>query len=621
MKQESQADVLQYLDKFSGVFNDMMQEVVTRILHHADGAGTATEREQATPEPAFGIRVDPQQFMQQQTIFMQKQQLLWQSAARAMMGEPMDSVAQESADDQRFKDQDWSGNPLFNYVKQAYLLNAEYMNQLVDSFEFEDEKAAERLRFYTRQFVNSMAPSNYVLTNPEVCREILQTQGDCLARGIDNFMRDLKGSPADAFKVTQVPQDAFRLGEDLASTPGKVIYRNELIELIHYAPTTETVHANPLLIVPPFINKYYILDLNEKKSLVKWLVDQGHSVFMISWVNADERLRHIEFSDYVYKGVVAALNVVETCSRSRKINVAGYCVGGTLLAISQAYLLAKGDQRIQSLSFLTTLLDFAEPGEVGNFISEQTYPLLEKSVQSQGYIDGRVLALSFSLLRENNLFWSFFIDNYLKGKDPVPFDILYWNSDATNIPGPAYLFYLRNMYMENNLIQAGELVIDDVPIDLGTIHTPTYYLAAMADHIVLWGGAYKSATALGGDVRFVLTESGHVAGVVNPPSVDKYPHWVNASPQVNPRPETGSEWLAGATQQPGSWWRDWTQWLGSHAGRRRKAREPGCAAYPPLADAPGDYVKMRLETWINPVPSHAPDKARSKDGHETNTAT
>lgn len=595
MKHENQAEVLLYLDKFSGVFNSMMQEVMKRILNTSDEELGMPVRDDMAPKTQIGVKIDPQLFMRQQTEFMQKQQTLWQSAARAMLGEPMEKIAQEAPDDHRFKDKDWSGNPLFNYVKQAYLLNAEYMTELVDSFEFEDKRTAEKLRFFTRQFISSMAPGNYILTNPEVCREILESQGDNLARGIDNFMRDLESSPADAFKITQVALNAFSLGGDMATTQGKVVFRNELMELIQYQPATEIVYRTPLLIIPPFINKYYILDLNEKKSLVKWLVEQGHSVFIVSWVNPDASLGTIEFEDYVHKGVIDALDVVEACAHTHKINVAGYCVGGTLLAASQAYLLAKKDTRIQSLSFLATLLDFSEPGEVGSYISNNSYSLLEKSIKTHGYLDGRILALGFSLLRENNLFWSFFIDNYLKGRDPVPFDILYWNGDSTNIPGPAYLYYLRNMYIENKLIGAGELEISGVPVDLHSVNTPAYYLAAMTDHIVLWTGAYKSARALGGnlsgDLRFVLTESGHVAGVVNPPASGKYPYWVNDS-----LPEGAQEWLADAQQKSGSWWIDWNEWLTAHAGAKRKARQPGCKAYPPIGDAPGTYVKVRLET-------------------------
>jgi polyhydroxyalkanoate synthase len=441
-----------------------------------------------------------------------------------------------------------------------------------------------------------MAPTNYVLTNPEVCREILTTEGECLARGIDRFIRDLENSPAEAFKITQVDMNAFRLGKDLACTPGKVVFRNHLIELLHYTSQTKEVYGVPLLIAPPFINKYYILDLDAKKSLVRWLVEQGFDVFMISWVNPDENYCETDFQDYMFDGVIAALNVVEEVAASSKINVAGYCVGGTLLGMTQAYLKARGDERINSLTLLTTLFDFSEPGEVGNYMNAQMLPMIEQSVKTKGYLDGRILALSFSLLRENNLFWSFFVENYLKGKDPVPFDILYWNSDSTNLPAAAYLFYLNQMYIGNRLREAGGIAIGDVALDLTSIDIPTYCLAAQADHIVLWQAAYRSAALLKGDVKFVLTESGHVAGVVNPADRGKYGHWVSETWTASP-----DDWLSQAKLVNASWWLDWRQWLASRSGDMRSARAPGSSAHPPLADAPGRYVQARLERGVAEV--------------------
>lgn len=595
MLDQERTEVLHYLDKFSGVFNDMMHEVVERIMRsQVDGDFRALARAAESAENIAipSVKVNAEKFIRQQMIFLEKQQELWQNATRAMMmGEEVSPVIEEEKDDKRFADGDWNGNPVFSYIKQAYLLNAEYMHELVESLEFDDKKLQDQVRFYTRQFINSMAPSNYVLTNPEVCREILATEGENLAKGIDNFMRDLENSPNEAFKITQVALDAFRLGENLAYTPGDVIFQNRLIQLIQYRPQTETVFTKPLLIVPPFINKFYILDLDAKKSLVRWLVSQGYTVFMISWVNPDEDLDALTFDAYVHEGVLAAMDVVEEVTGQEKFNVTGYCVGGTLLGITQAYLLAKNDKRIQSLTFLTTLFDFSEPGEVGNYMSEQMYPLIEQMVNNKGYFDGRVLGLSFSLLRENNLFWSFFIENYLKGKDPTPFDILYWNSDSTNIPGPAYLYYLKQMYLRNRLIEPGGISIDGVGIDLAKIKTPSYCLAAMADHIVLWPAAYRSAKCLGGKRRFVLTESGHVAGVVNPAEQGKYPHWVN-----DKMPKDHQQWLQGARQQSGSWWSDWHQWLMPQSGEKIAApTAPGSTLYPPLEPAPGAYVKVRLE--------------------------
>lgn len=593
MNQEEKHQILDHIDKFSGVFNDMMQEVTKRIMNNQLNTELTpgSYAELSPPDMSALVKVDPQKLIDQQISFLKKQQQLWQNASKAFMGEGFDPVIQQAKGDKRFDDGDWQGNPAFNYIKQAYLLNAEYMSQILDVMEFDDKSVEEQVRFCTRQFINSVAPSNYVLTNPEVCREILSTQGDNLARGIDNFMRDLERSPNEAFKITQVSDKAFELGKDLANTPGKIIFENELIQLIHYIPTTKTAFEVPLLIVPPFINKYYILDLNEKKSMVRWLLTQGFSVFMISWVNPDESFRKFPFDDYINLGVVAALDVVEKISGSGKINTVGYCVGGTIVGITQAYLAAKGDERIQSLSLFTTLFDFSEPGEVGAYFSKQLIPLVEQSVQTKGYLDGRILGLSFSLLRENNLFWSFFIEHYLKGKDPMPFDILYWNSDSTNVPAQAFLFYLKQMYLENRLIEANQIHINGSPIDLSGVTVPSYCLAAQTDHIVLWQAAFKSAKALGGKVRFVLTESGHVAGVVNPADKGKYAHWVN-----DELPPTASEWLAAAQQVPGSWWKDWLAWLSQRSGAQNDALNVGAhKAFPVLEDAPGSYVKRRLD--------------------------
>ncbi len=595
MTPEDKTEVLQYLEKFNDVFHEMTKDVIQRILQNQIIPSAVPVSDASVQPPKMpSIRINPERFIKQQFQFLEKQQELWQNVSRTMMGQEVEPVIVEPKGDQRFKDRDWNDNPMFSYIKQAYLLNAEYLQQLVDSFEYDDRKTEEQVRFYTRQFVNSLAPSNYILTNPEVCREILATEGKNLARGMDNFMRDLENSPAEAFKVTQVKPDAFTLGKDLANTPGEVIFRNRLVELIQYAPTTESVYQIPLLIIPPFINKYYILDLGEEKSLVRWLVARGYTVFLVSWVNPDETCAGVTFEDYVREGVLAPLDVVENVSRGKEINMVGYCVGGTLLGIAQAYLVEKGDTRINSLSFLTTLFDFSLPGEVGNYISEQMYPVIEQAVIGKGYMDGRVLALSFSLLRENNLFWSYFIENYLKGKDPMPFDILYWNSDSTNVPAETYLYYLRNMYLENRVVEPGGITIGDVPIDLAKITVPSYSLAAMGDHIVLWQAAFKSASCLGGERRFVLAESGHVAGVVNPggdtEGGGKYPHWLN--PVCGEDPD---EWLKGARQIKGSWWHDWDRWLSERSGKRRQPRKPGNSNYKPIEKAPGGYVKVRLE--------------------------
>ncbi len=592
MDQADKRKVLEYLNQSSAAFNDMAQEVMQRVLSSQlpPELDPFKEAQPSIQALTSGVKLDVKKFLRHQFELLEQQQKLWQSTARELMGETAEPVVSEAQDDTRFRDADWVGNPALNYVKQAYLLNAEFMSQMVEAFEFEDSKVMDQVRFYTRQLVNSMSPTNYIFTNPEACKEILASEGESIARGMDNFIRDLKYSPTEAFKVNQVGIDAFTIGSDIAATPGKVIYRNPLMELIQYEATTQEQIKTPLLIVPPFINKYYILDINNQKSLVKWLVEQGYCVFIISWVNPDVEHQEVDFEDYIFDAVLQALDVVKDITGEDQCHAVGYCVGGTLLGVAEAYLQAQKIKRLKSLTLLTTLFDFSEPGEVGNFLGAQMLPLIEHNVQTKGYLDGRILALGFSLLRENNLFWSFFIENYLKGKDPMPFDILYWNSDSTNIPAKAYLYYLHNLYVQNRLSMGTPLSIKGVPIQLRAITTPSFVLAAMADHIVLWQAAYRSAKLLGGDVTFALTESGHVAGVVNPPDKNKYGHWLNVD--FGKKPEA---WLAGAKMTNGSWWLTWRDWLQTQGEAKRKPYAMGSKAYPAIADAPGTYVKRRLE--------------------------
>lgn len=481
-------------------------------------------------------------------------------------------------------------NPVFNYLKQAYLLNSKMLESMVDAMEFKDEKTADQIKFYTRQYINSVSPTNYVLTNPEVCEDILKSNGESILKGMQNFMEDLEKSPLEAFKMTQTDPDAFTVGKNLAMTSGEVVYKNQLIELIHYHPTVKQTNELPFLFVPPFINKYYVLDLDEQKSAVKALLDAGNDVFMISWVNPDADLAETDFTDYMQQGPIAALDVVCTIAKAKQVNLTGFCIGGTLSSVTTAYLRAIGDNRIASLTLLTTLLDFSEPGEIGNYLSEEMLPIIENNADIKGIFDGRILGLSFSLLRENSLFWSFFIKNYLQGKDPAPFDILYWNSDSTNIPAACYKQYLRNTYWENKLIDPNSWSIDGVGIDLSNIDIPVYFLATMADHIVLWKSAYQGLQYVSGAKRFVLAGSGHLAGVINPINGGKYPHWLN-----NNLPNDAEEWFSGATEHPGSWLSDWHAWLNQKSSKQTKALVPGAHKdYPALYPAPGKYVLKRL---------------------------
>ncbi|WP_317931525.1 class I poly(R)-hydroxyalkanoic acid synthase [Halioxenophilus sp. WMMB6] len=594
MEQGDQKEILRYIDKYRGMFNELSHEIMMRFLAGGKAdINPLTNADKVMGVLSRGVKVDPSKLMQEQMRFLESQMSLWQSTAKALMeSNKPETVVEAERSDKRFKDEQWDTNPMFNYFKQAYLLNSRMMQNFVDSLEFEDQKTAEQVKFFARQYINSLSPSNYVFTNPEVCRDILDTEGECLARGMDNFLRDLENSPLEAFKIGQVNVDAFEVGKDLAITPGKVVYQNRMFQLIQYQPTTEQVYKKPLLIVAPFINKFYILDLDQQKSMIRWLTSQGYSVFLMSWVNPDESYRDVTFDAYVVDGVLKALDVTSEISQSKSVNALGYCIGGTVLGIAAAVLKKQGSRRLHSMTLLTTLFEFSEAGEAGNYISDQTYPLVEQSAQTKGYFDGRILAYCFSMLRENSLFWSYFVDNYLKGKDPMPFDILYWNSDSTNIPAKAFLYYLRKTYMDNQLKEPGGVVIDGVEVDLSLIDIPSYSLATSNDHIVIWQAAYESVQLLkNSNARFVLAGSGHVAGVVNPPETGKYPHWVNK--KLDDSPE---QWLANATQVDGSWWTDWNAWLAPLSGAKKAApSELGNSDYPPIEDAPGSYVKVRLE--------------------------
>ena len=594
MNTEELEKVQKYLEIYADAFNGMVRNA---LLARGDGnephAGGPIAYD---PDKLLSLvgghnKVDMDKLMGKQLNLMQQHMDLWQHANRAMLGleDKTPDLVEEDKGDRRFSDPEWQSNPVYSYIKQAYLLNSRMLSNIVDSIEFDDEKEARRARFYARQYINSTSPTNMVLTNPEVCREILATRGENLVHGINNFVKDLQQSPVEALKITQSDPDAFELGGNLAVTPGKVVFQNELLQLIQYTPATDKVYERPILFFPPFINKYYILDLDQKKSMTRWLVEQGFTVFMVSWVNPDAALAETTFDDYVVKGAVEAVKAALAISGAEDLHAVGYCVGGTLLAIAQAYLQAKDENSIKSCTFFTTLTEFSEPGELGAYVSEDMLPILEQNSRIKGIFDGRILALSFNLLRENNLFWSYFINNYLKGKDPVAFDILYWNSDSTNIPAETFSWYLRNLYQANKLQEPGAIEIDDTAIDLSRITTPSYVLATQADHIVPWQAAYASSRLYGGDVRFVLGASGHVAGVVNPPDPGKYPHFVSEY-----QGEDAEAWKAEAQEVAGSWWTDWQGWLLQQGDKQVKARQPGNKNFPPLEDAPGSYVKVRI---------------------------
>jgi polyhydroxyalkanoate synthase len=514
---------------------------------------------------------------------------LWQSATRRMLGEDTAPAATPAADDRRFKDAAWQENQLFDFIKQSYLLTARWMQQTVRNVDGLDDKTSKKVDFYTRQFVDAMAPSNFVLTNPEVLRTTVESGGENLLKGLEHLLEDLeRGKGKLSIKMTDL--EAFRIGENIALTPGKVIYQNDLMQLLQYEPTTPKVYRRPLLIMPPWINKYYILDLREKNSFIRWAVAQGFTVFVISWVNPDEKLAAKTFEDYMFEGPLAALDAIEQATGEPDANVIGYCLGGTLLAATLAYMAAKNDKRVASATFFTTLVDFKEPGELGVFIDEEQLASLESRMSEKGYLEGSAMASTFNMLRANDLIWSFVVNNYLLGKDPFPFDLLYWNSDSTRMPAAMHSFYLRRMYQENKLVEAGGITLKGVPLDLRRIKTPTYILSTREDHIAPWIATYSATQLYRGQVHFVLAASGHVAGVVNPPDANKYGYWTN-----DELPADAQAWLAGAKQSPGSWWVDWAAWAAKHSGPKVPARKPGDGKLKPIEDAPGSYVKERLQ--------------------------
>ena len=591
MQEHDQEQFAAMLEHYAKTFNELLAKALTtKDTESLDMSDFLFNPENYEKLLSSGVEVDAGKLMKQQMDFMEKQTALWQEASKAMLGEKASTVVEESRSDRRFSHQDWTANPVFNYLKQSYLLNSELIENTLDALKFNDKRTEEQARFFTRQYINSASPTNSALTNPEVCEAMMRSNGENLLKGMQNFISDLEKSPVEAFKMTQTQTSAFEIGKDLAATPGKVVFRNEVMELIHYTPQTEKQFATPVLITPPFINKFYILDMDKKKSLVRWLLSKGYAVFVISWINPDASLRDKDFIDYMKLGPITALDTVCEITDAKKVNMVGWCVGGTLLSLASAYLRKRGDERINTLTLLTTLLDFSKPGELGNYMSPQSLDMIKQNAAVKGIFDGRILGLSFSLLRENNLFWSFFIKNYLKGEDPEPFDILYWNSDSTNLTSACFEQYLELTYVGNQLKEAGSVVIDDTPIDLANLDMPVYFLSTLADHIVLWDGAYEGTRLVGGPSRFILAGSGHLAGVINPDPGGKYPHWVNEDLSGD-----AQEWLKGATQVEGSWWPDWHQWAYRKSGRKRNAWKVGeHKRYPVLCDAPGEYVKKRL---------------------------
>jgi len=550
-------------------------------------ADEVTEVVKTLSEVAEYWLTDPQRTVELQTSLGKVYLDLWASAVRRLAGEEAAPVVAPATGDKRFSDPEWSQNQFFDFLKQAYLLTAQWADKLVADAADLNPHTKQKAEFYVRQIINALAPTNFVLTNPELLRETLTSNADNLVRGMHMLAEDIERGGGH-LKIRQSDSSMFEVGRNLAVTPGKVIYENELMQLIQYVPSTETVLKRPLLIVPPWINKFYVLDLTPEKSFIKWCVDQGLTVFCISWVNPDERLAQKTFDDYVRQGPLAALDAIKEAVDEDNVHAIGYCVGGTLLAITLAAMAARGDDRIASATLFASQVDFTYAGDLKVFVDEEQVSALEKRMAERGYLDSRSMATVFNLLRSNDLLWPYVINNYLKGKAPFPFDLLYWNSDATRMPAANHSFYLRNCYLDNKLVK-GKMTIGNTPIDLKAVTIPIYNLATREDHIAPAKSVMVGSKFFGGDVRFVVAGSGHIAGVINPPDKNKYQYWTGPKP----RNADIDGWLAKAKEHPGSWWPDWLTWITKQSPTEVPARVPGAGALKPIEDAPGNYVKVR----------------------------
>ncbi|HUU71385.1 MAG TPA: class I poly(R)-hydroxyalkanoic acid synthase [Burkholderiales bacterium] len=532
---------------------------------------------------------DPAKMAEAGMKMWQGQFELWQSWMKQMSSDNDAAPAEKPKPDPRFRSDLWN-NWMFDYIRQAYLVAAQDVQNTVAEVEGLDKQTARKVKFFTKQYVDALAPSNFVLTNPDVLKATMDSGGKNLLDGLNHLLQDIdRGQGKLAIKM--VDNKAFKMGENVATTPGKVVFQNELMQLIQYEPATPDVYSTPLLIVPPWINKYYILDLRQSNSFIKWAVDQGITVFVVSWVNPDERLAGKTFDDYLIEGPLAAMDAIEQATGEKSINLIGYCLGGTLSAAALGWLAArKQSKRVKSTTFFTTMIDFEEPGELGVFVDEEVLANLEKKMEQRGFLEGSDMATTFNLMRANDLVWSFVVNNYLLGREPMPFDLLYWNSDATRMPARMHTFYLRHMYIRNELREPGAVSLAGEAIDLSRVETPMYFASTLEDHIAPWKSTYAGAKLFKGPVKFVLGGSGHIAGIVNPPASNKYWYWTNPSLE-----QDADGWLSTAEKHPGSWWTDWRDWVSRFGGDKVPARKPGGGKLKVLEDAPGSFAKFRLD--------------------------
>ena len=532
------------------------------------------------------LLANPMTLVETQAEFWQDYLTLWQRTTQRMLGFATEPVIEPAKDDRRFRHEQWSENSVFDFIKQSYLLSARCLHGTVRGADGLDDTTRRKLEFHTRQLVDALSPSNFAHTNPEVVAATMESGGGNLVKGLENLLNDLERGKGE-LKVSMTDRDAFEIGRNIATTPGKVVFQNDLMQLVQYSPTTKQVDRHPLLIVPPWINKFYILDLQPKNSFIKFCLDQGKTVFVISWVNPDARHRELGWDAYMNLGPLAALDAIAQATGEVEANVIGYCIGGTLLATVLGHMAAIGDRRFTSATFFTSIMDFEQAGELTLFVDEEQLAKIERQLDENGYLDAGAMATTFNLMRANDLIWSFVVGNYLLGKDALPFDLLYWNSDSTRMPAATHRYYLRNMYQKNLLKEPGGLELKGTPIDLRKVTTPVFLLSAREDHIAPWHNTYAAAGLYAGPVRFVLAGSGHIAGVINPAGSTKYGYWTNDALPADP-----DAWLDGASQHPGSWWPAWAEWQSQFTGGKVKARIPGQGGLTAIEDAPGSYVKV-----------------------------
>ncbi len=533
---------------------------------------------------------NPEKLVEAQIELWRAYTELWTTSAQRFLGQEAPTVAQPEKGDKRFKDAAWNESYLFDYIKQSYLLTARWLQKTVNGVDGLDAKTQKKVDFYTRQFVDAMAPSNFVLTNPEVLKATIDSNGENLVKGLQNLLEDLERGKGK-LNIKMVDAKAFDVGGNVATAPGKVVYQNDLMQLIQYSPTTKEVYKRPLYIVPPWINKFYILDLKPENSFIKWMVAKGYTVFVVSWNQPDENHVDKTFESYMREGILDGLDAVKQATGEEEVTAIGYCIGGTLMASTLAWMAAKGIDRIKAVTFFAAQVEFSEAGELSVFIDEEQIKYFEELMAQKGYLEGTEMAGTFNMLRANDLIWSFVVNNYLLGKEPFPFDLLYWNADATRMPAKMHSFYLRNMYQRNLLAQPGGIELAGEKIDLRKIKIPVYLQASREDHIAPFRSVYKASQLYSGPVRFMLAGSGHIAGVINPPAAKKYQHWINDTKTNPPKVE---DWIKGATEHPGSWWEDWDAWLSKKSGPKVKARNPGSGKLKAIEDAPGSYVKKRI---------------------------